>query len=463
MSAKLNSGDTIAAVATAPGIGGVGIVRLSGPLAKSIGESLCRKSLTPRYATFAKFKDREQQLLDIGVALYFQAPHSFTGEDVVELQGHGGPVILDRLLKASLQLGARLARPGEFSERAFLNNKLDLAQAEAIADLIASQSEQAARAALRSLDGDFSRLIDACVHKIIHARLYVEAAIDFPEEEIDFLSDGHVLHLLDELLQQVQKILATAKQGSLLQEGLTLVIAGQPNAGKSSLLNALSGKDTAIVTPIAGTTRDLLKESIQIDGLPLHLIDTAGLRDSDDVVEQEGIRRAKAALGKADRLLLVIDASSQPATAIQQQWQQTQALLSQAIPCTLLLNKSDLIEATLLQRLVTAIGALPQTTVMPISALTGTGFAELKHHLKESVAFDSHQEGCFSARTRHITALKQCQQAIERSKQQLLEYQAGELVAEELAQAQMALNTITGEFSADDLLGEIFGSFCIGK
>lgn len=459
---KLLTDDTIAAIATAPGKGGVGIVRLSGVLAKSIGEQLCRKALAPRLAVFAKFQLPAGPLLDSGVALYFQGPHSFTGEDVVELQGHGSPITLDRLLAATLSLGARMAGPGEFSQRAFLNNKIDLAQAEAIAALIDSQSEQAARAALRSLEGDFSRAIEQCVQRIIHTRMYVEAAIDFPEEEIDFLSDGKVLALVDELIAQLTDIQRRAHQGSLLQEGLTLVIAGKPNAGKSSLLNGLSGKDSAIVTPIAGTTRDINKESIQIDGLALHLIDTAGLRDSLDPVEQEGIRRTKLALQKADRVLLMVDVQQCDAAAIEQQWQETRALLPQAIPCTLVLNKIDLITSATLDTLLASIKPLADTTLVPLSAASGQLDA-LRQHLKASIAYDSNLEGCFSARRRHLHALERAQMAVHQAKEQLLVYRAGELVAEELTQAQHALNEITGEFSADDLLGEIFGSFCIGK
>ena len=463
MRTKTLTGDTIAAVATAPGIAGVAIIRVSGPLAKIIGERITQKALKPRYATFAKFIDQDAQLLDHGVALYFAAPHSFTGEDVLELQGHGGPVIVDLLLKTILKHGARLARAGEFSERAFLNDKLDLVQAEAIADLISSQSTQAARAALRSLEGDFSKKIHTLVEAVIYARMYVEAAIDFPEEEIDFLSDGKVLTLIDQLLNALNTISLSARQGSLLQEGMTLVIAGQPNAGKSSLLNALSGKDSAIVTPIAGTTRDILKESIQIDGLPLHLIDTAGLRNSTDPIEQEGIRRAKLAITKADRLLLVVDASCATIESIDTQWQEAQALSETLIPCTLVLNKIDLVPDAILSALMNASQHLAQTHTLALSVLTHQGFADFRQHLKASVAFDSQQEGCFSARRRHLDALARAQYAIKQSRIQLIDYQAGELVAEELATAQHALNEITGEFSSDDLLGEIFGSFCIGK
>lgn len=460
---KTLSGDTIAAVATPPGVGGVAIIRVSGPLAKTIGERITQKTLQPRYATFAKFLDNQAQLLDRGVALYFAGPHSFTGEDVLELQGHGGPIIVDLLLKTVLQHGARLARAGEFSERAFLNDKLDLAQAEAIADLISSQSIQAARAAVRSLEGDFSKHIHACVEAIIYARMYVEAAIDFPEEEIDFLTDGKVLGLIDDLTTRLSGISQNARQGALLQEGLTLVIAGQPNAGKSSLLNALSGKDTAIVTAIAGTTRDILRETISIDGLALQLIDTAGLHDSVDPIEQEGIRRAKVAIAKADRLLLVIDGSRTSSESFASQWQAAQDLSPNPIPCTVVVNKIDLMTANDLAQWLQALPVFPQTTLVPLSAKTRLGFDDLRQHLKASVAFDSQQEGAFSARRRHLDALSRASNAIVEARRQLTVFQAGELVAEELAHAQQALNEITGEFSSDDLLGEIFSSFCIGK
>lgn len=463
MNPKTVQQDTIAAVATAPGIGGVAIIRISGPLAETIGAHICLVTLKPRYATFVPFLDMDGQLVDRGVALFFPGPNSFTGEDVLELQGHGGPVIVDMLLTTVLHHGARIARPGEFSERAFLNDKIDLIQAEAIADLINSQSIQAARAAIRSLEGDFSKHITQLVTDIIYARMYVEASIDFPEEEIDFLSDGKVLALIDALLIQLTTISSSARQGALLQEGITLVIAGQPNAGKSSLLNALSGKDSAIVTPIAGTTRDIIKEQIQLDGLPLHLIDTAGLRDSVDPIEQEGIRRAKLAITSADRLLLVIDAAHNDSHAIEAQWRAANALTSKAIPCTLILNKIDLLTPEAVATLTTQLQHLSHTTLITISALTGQGFDALRQHLTASVAFDNQPIGCFSARRRHLTALARAQSAIEASRGQLLVYQAGELVAEELLTAQRALNEITGEFSSDDLLGEIFGSFCIGK
>jgi tRNA modification GTPase len=397
--------DTIAAIATPPGVGGVGIVRISGPGAKNIAEQICQKTLRPRYAHFSKFFDAQKQLIDMGVVLYFAAPNSFTGEDVVELQGHGGPIILDLLLRAVFSHGARMAKAGEFSERAFLNNKMDLAQAEAVADLIASHSEQAAKAALRSLEGEFSKQVHELVQQIIHVRMYVEAAIDFPEEEIDFLSDGKVLNLIQGLLAQLEKIMVGAKQGAILQEGLTLVIVGEPNAGKSSLLNVLSGKDSAIVTPIAGTTRDILREYIQIDGLPIHLLDTAGLRESSDPVEQEGIRRAKAAIQKADHLLLVTDANSNDVNKIEQQWQITQQLLEKAIPCTILLNKSDLLAPEKLLALQALLKKLPNTSVLNISALTGEGISSLKTHLKNLVSFNENYEGAFSARRRDFDAL----------------------------------------------------------
>ncbi len=299
--------DTIAAIATPPGRGGIGVVRVSGPLSAAIAEAVCSALPSPRQAAFRRFRASNGETLDQGIALYFPAPRSFTGEDVLELQGHGGPVVMDLLLKRVVELGARLARPGEFSERAFLNDKLDLAQAEAVADLIASTTAEAARAALHSLQGDFSQRIHALVEALIQLRLYIEAAIDFPEEEIDFLADGVIAARLQKLRERLTALQAAAGQGRLLRDGMTVVIAGRPNAGKSSLLNQLAGRETAIVTDIPGTTRDVLRELISIDGMPLHIIDTAGLRDSPDVIEQEGVRRAWAEIGNADRILLLVD------------------------------------------------------------------------------------------------------------------------------------------------------------
>lgn len=447
--------DTIAAIATPPGKGGVGIVRISGPLARTIGETITGKTLKPRFAHYGEFRltagRDSSEVLDSGIALYFIAPHSFTGEDVVELQGHGGQVVLDLLLRETLALGARMARAGEFSERAFLNDKIDLAQAEAIADLIDSASEQAARNAVHSLQGDFSRTIDALVEAVIRLRMYVEAAIDFPEEEIDFLSDGHVAAQLDEIEQQLKQVFRSARQGSLLREGMTLVIAGRPNAGKSSLLNALAGNDIAIVTDIAGTTRDVLREHIQIDGLPVHIVDTAGLRDSADIVEQEGIRRAQREIEHADRVLLVVD-TTQPLDLAAEL-----ALLPDAIRqsgrMTLLFNKSDM----------ATVSPPVATDSLAISARTGAGIDELKQYLKNLVGYDAASGSGFSARRRHLDALERAMQHLEHARQQLLGSAAGELMAEDLRQCQHALGEITGSFTSDELLGRIFSSFCIGK
>ncbi|MBN7797172.1 tRNA uridine-5-carboxymethylaminomethyl(34) synthesis GTPase MnmE [Parahaliea mediterranea] len=451
-------GDTIAAIATAPGRGGVGIVRLSGPRARAIGEHLCGKGLTPRHAHFCHFSDGGGQLLDSGIALYFPAPNSFTGEDVVELQGHGGPVILDLLLRECAVAGARNARPGEFSERAFLNDKLDLAQAEAIADLINSTTEQAARSATRSLQGAFSREIDELVAAVTRLRVYVEAAIDFPEEEIDFLADGKVAEQVTALEAQLQGVLRQARQGSLLQEGMKLVIAGRPNAGKSSLLNALAGQDTAIVTPIEGTTRDVLREHIQIDGMPLHIVDTAGLRESADAVEQEGIRRAWQEMASADRILLVVDGSSPDAdTASAALWPEKDERLGAELPVTVIHNKADLSgrEPAVLRQ--------GDDVIIELSALTGAGMDLLREHLKQCMGYSESAGGSFSARRRHLEALEEAARFLAAGQAQLDEAGAGELLAEDLRQCHNALGRITGAISSDELLGEIFSSFCIGK
>lgn len=451
------STDTIAAIATPPGRGGVGIVRISGPQTAEIAKILLGNLPKPRHAEYAKFLDHNDETLDEGLAIYFPNPHSFTGEDVLELQGHGGPIILDCLLRRILQLGARLARPGEFSERAFLNDKLDLTQAEAIADLIDAASEQAARAAMRSLQGEFSQQIHQLVEKLIYLRTYVEAAIDFAEEEIDFLSDNKITDTLHEILQNITTIQATAQQGSLLREGMNVVIAGRPNAGKSSLLNALSGRDSAIVTDIPGTTRDVLREMIQIDGLPLHIIDTAGLRDSTDQVEQEGVRRARAEIEKADRILLVIDSLKNTDNNIQPIISEFFGNMSIANRLTVIRNKIDLTKER------AQIKDTNPFSIISLSAKTGTGIDALREHLKTCMGFNASSTGGFIARRRHLDALERAHQSILHGKQQLEEYRAGELLAEELRIAQQALNEITGEFTTDDLLGRIFSSFCIGK
>jgi tRNA modification GTPase len=451
--------DTIAAIATAPGRGGIGIIRLSGKQALTIGESLVNKTLKPRHATFSSFRDESGEILDQGICLYFPAPESFTGEDVVELQAHGGPIILDLLLRACCDVGARPARPGEFSERAFLNNKLDLAQAEAIADLINSSTERAARNASRSLQGSFSREVDKLVDQVTRLRVYVEAAIDFPEEEIDFIGEGQVRSQLEAIISQLESVRRTARQGTLVQEGMKLVIAGKPNAGKSSLLNALAGQDTAIVTPIEGTTRDVLREHIQIDGMPLHIVDTAGLRDSSDEVEREGIRRAWREMESADRILLVVDGrlESPEESDPEAIWPEKSRHLGRDIPVTVIHNKCDLTGRQ------PGLSGTGDTTVIELSAKTGAGLDLLRSHLKECMGFDDSGEGRFSARRRHLQSLENAAVSLERGRAQLVGNGAGELLAEDLRDCQRALGEITGAISSDELLGEIFSSFCIGK
>lgn len=445
----MTTGDTIAAIATPPGNGGVGIIRISGPAALDLARQITRKAPKPRYAQLCRFHDADGSSIDSGLALYFPGPASFTGEDTLELQGHGGSVVLDMLLRRVLSLGARLANPGEFSQRAFLNNKIDLAQAEAIADLITSGTEQAVRSAQQSMQGVFSEQINELIDELIELRVYIEAAIDFVDEEIDFLSDGMVANKIQQLLGKIQKIHATAQQGRLLHDGMTVVLAGKPNAGKSSLLNALAGHDAAIVTDIAGTTRDVLRERIQIDGMPLHIIDTAGLHDSDNIVEQEGIRRALLEIEKADKVLLLLDSTDSDNAQV----------LSQLPPdsdVTLVFNKIDLSgqPAKSIER--------PHQAEIYLSAKTGSGLDLLKQHLKRSVGFGETGDNVFIARRRHLQALSLAEQAVGNAGNQL-QNQAPELVAEDLRQAQISLSEITGEFSSDDLLGEIFGSFCIGK
>ncbi|MFC5694557.1 tRNA uridine-5-carboxymethylaminomethyl(34) synthesis GTPase MnmE [Pseudomonas sp. GCM10022186] len=450
--------DTIAAVATAQGRGGVGIVRVSGPLAARIAQAIGGRAPKPRFAHYGPFLDGSGQTLDEGIALYFPGPNSFTGEDVFELQGHGGPVVLDLLLRRCMELGARQARPGEFSERAFLNDKLDLAQAEAIADLIEASSEQAARNALRSLQGEFSRRVHALTEKLIELRIYVEAAIDFPEEEIDFLADGHVLGLLDRVRENLSTVMREAGQGALLRDGMTVVIAGRPNAGKSSLLNALAGREAAIVTDIAGTTRDVLREHIHIDGMPLHVVDTAGLRDTEDHVEKIGVERALKAIGEADRVLLVVDATAPEAADPFALWPEFLDQKPDPARVTLIRNKADLSgESVGLE--VSDDGHV----TLSLSARSGDGLELLREHLKACMGYQQTAESSFSARRRHLEALRQAGTFLDHGRSQLTLAGAGELLAEDLRQAQQALGEITGAFSSDDLLGRIFSSFCIGK
>ncbi|MFM5857217.1 tRNA uridine-5-carboxymethylaminomethyl(34) synthesis GTPase MnmE [Aeromonas rivipollensis] len=450
--------DTIVAQATAPGRGGVGIVRVSGPAAERVAEIVLGRLPRVRYAEYLPFKDEQGQPLDQGIALLFKAPNSFTGEDVLELQGHGGPVILDMLIRRILQIeGIRPARPGEFSERAFLNDKLDLAQAEAIADLIEASSEQAARSAMHSLQGQFSGKIQQLVESLTRLRIYVEAAIDFPDEEIDFLSDGKVAGDLYAIMAELDDVRGEAKQGALLREGMKVVIAGRPNAGKSSLLNALAGRESAIVTEIAGTTRDVLREHIHLDGMPLHIIDTAGLRDTQDKVEQIGIERAWAEIEQADRVLFMVDGTTTDAVDPREIWPEFVDRLPKKIGLTVVRNKADLTGEDLepSQELGHA--------VYRISAKTELGLPALREHLKQCMGFQGNTEGGFMARRRHLDALERAAERLLVAREQLEVFVAGELVAEELRLAQESLSEITGEFSSDDLLGRIFSSFCIGK
>ena len=407
---------------------------------------------TPRHAHLARFRDAEGQILDEGLLLFFPSPHSFTGEDVLELQGHGGPVVMDLLLQRVLDCGVRLAHPGEFSQRAFVNGKLDLAQAEAIADLIESGTAAAARLAVRSLEGVFSRRIHQLVEQLIRLRMYVEAAIDFPEEEIDFLSDGKVSNDLEAIITQLEQVQQSARTGRLLRDGMTLVIAGLPNAGKSSLLNALAGRESAIVTALPGTTRDLLREQIQIDGMPLHLVDTAGLRDSSDQVEQEGIRRAMAEIARADRILWIFDESRDP-----EHRAFDSALLPEGVPVTLVRNKIDQ------QGTPPGIRETVQGPEVALSARHGQGIELLREHLKQCMGYAGSEEGEFIARRRHLHAIERASEHLLTGQAALHSGGAGELLAEDLRQAQLALSEITGEFTPDDLLGQIFSSFCIGK
>ncbi|HTE42689.1 MAG TPA: tRNA uridine-5-carboxymethylaminomethyl(34) synthesis GTPase MnmE [Steroidobacteraceae bacterium] len=448
----MSATDTIAAIATPPGRGGIGVLRISGSRTRAIAQSLLSNVPAPRQVCVRDFHDADGSSLDRGVALFFQGPASFTGEDVLELHAHGGPVLMDLLLARTIQLGARVAQPGEFSQRAFLNDKLDLAQAEAIADLIDSGSQQAARAAVRSLQGEFSARIHALLASLIEARMYIEAAIDFPEEEVDFLGDKQVRRRLDDLSVSTAEILASAAQGALLREGMTVVIAGRPNAGKSSLLNSLAGYEAAIVTPIPGTTRDVLRERISIDGLPLHIVDTAGLRATDDEVESEGIRRARNEMAKADRILYLVDASASVSDA---ELADDLAPLSEN-NVTLLYNKIDLT----LQSPQIVRGA---RDAIYLSVQSGAGIDLLRQYLKDCVGYVDINTGIFSARRRHLDALRRTQIHIATALQLLTERRAGELMAEELRQAQHCLGEITGEFTSDDLLGKIFSSFCIGK
>ncbi|MCQ9121516.1 tRNA uridine-5-carboxymethylaminomethyl(34) synthesis GTPase MnmE [Rodentibacter pneumotropicus] len=450
--------ETIVAQATAPGRGGIGILRISGPLAGEVANNVLGKCPKPRMADYLPFKDVDGTVLDQGIALYFKAPNSFTGEDVLELQGHGGQVVLDLLLKRILQIeGVRLARPGEFSEQAFLNDKLDLAQAEAIADLIDATSEQAARSALKSLQGEFSHKVNVLVEAVIYLRTYVEASIDFPDEEIDFLADGKIEANLRGIITQLDDVRREAKQGTILREGMKVVIAGRPNAGKSSLLNALAGRDAAIVTDIAGTTRDVLREHIHIDGMPLHIIDTAGLREATDEVERIGISRAWTEIEQSDRIILMLDSSDTESQNLEKVRLEFLAKLPTNIPVTIVRNKIDLTDEE------EGLSEEKGYQIISLSAQTHKGVQLLREHLKQTMGFQTGIEGGFLARRRHLEALEKAAEHLQIGLVQLTEFHAGELLAEELRLVQAQLSEITGQFTSDDLLSNIFSSFCIGK
>lgn len=445
---ELNT-DTICAVATPPGAGGLGIVRISGPRVPEICREMLGRVPEPRRAELGHFKNGQGEAIDTGLALYFPAPHSFTGENVLELHGHGGFHVLNRVMQRVMELGARGARPGEFSERAFLNDKIDLVQAEAIADLIESGTDAAARAAQRSLQGDFSREVNTLQDLLTGLRVFVEAAIDFPDEEIDFLAESDVVQQVQAAEEQLKTLLSDARQGRLLRDGIVMAIIGRPNAGKSSLLNALSGQESAIVTEIPGTTRDVLRESIDLDGIPVHLADTAGIRETQDVVEAEGVRRAREVLETADIVLLVEDASLPV-----EQYETLEKELPAHVGCIRVANKTDLLETEALQ---------DGGGVVWISAKTGQGMDTLRSTIREAVGAADRSEGSFSARQRHVDALKRAGRHLETGRREMIETGSGELLAEELRLAQVSLGEITGEMLPDDLLGEIFSSFCIGK
>ncbi len=449
--------DTIVAASTAPGRAGVAVVRVSGPAVPDIARDLLGALPRERHATFARWHDTAGELLDLGLALYFPAPHSFTGEHVLELQGHGGDVVVEALIERVVALGARRARAGEFTERAFLNDKIDLAQAEAIADLVAAGTRRAAQAALRSLQGEFSQRVNATRAALTALRVYVEAAIDFPEEQIDFLASAELRERLQDVQQRMAAVLAAAEQGAVLTRGLTVAIAGRPNAGKSTLMNRLAGHDVAIVTDVAGTTRDLLRERIEIDGIPVELIDTAGLRGAAaDAIEAEGVRRARDAISRADLLLFLVDAAADPQG---QSFQEERAALPQGVPVTIVLNKVDLAPDAAQQH---ALQQGHDVAVLAISAATGQGVPALRQHIAARAGSAEEGGGSFSARARHVEALRRGAAHLAAAHEQLLAAQ-GELAALELRAAQAELGEVVGDVSSDELLGRIFSSFCIGK
>ena len=459
--------DTICAIATPVGRSGIGIVRLSGPDVAKACEELLGFLPSPRHAHYCDFLDADQTVIDQGVAIYYQSPDSFTGEDILELQGHGGVYVLNAVLERVLSLDIRLAGPGEFSERAFLNDKIDLLQAEAIADLIDANSKQAVQSAMRTLRGQFSELVHHLVTMLTTIRVSVEAAIDFSDEDIDLMADAKVEESIEETLNQISGVYAQAQQGALLKDGLQVVITGIPNAGKSSLLNALSGIDSAIVTDIPGTTRDLLKEEISIDGMPIHIIDTAGLRTSDNIVEIEGVKRTHGAIETADQILLVFDCTApeqdvdkvlQPLNLAEKSADSIESILTR---CTLIYNKIDLLDNAPSKD--TILYKNKELSKIHLSAKQGTGIGMLRDHLKTCAGFRPTEETAFVARERHLVELKKAEKLIKNSLLQLSKGSHLELVAEDLRLAQNHLSTITGEFTSDDLLGEIFSSFCIGK
>ena len=446
----LKLGETIAAIATASGAGGIGVVRVSGELCQTIANQILGHCPAPRYATYLPFYDNSQNIIDRGIAIYYQNPHSYTGEDVLELQAHGGTAVMQMLLARCIELGARQAEPGEFTRRAYLNDKMDLAQAEAVADVINASTIEAAQSAMRSLSGEFSNSIHVVLAKLVDLRMYVEACLDFPEEEIDFITQGKVAEKLATIISELKIVFAKAKQGSLLREGLQVVLIGQPNVGKSSLMNQLSGEEVAIVTPIAGTTRDAIKNTIQINGLPLHMIDTAGLRDTEDEVEKIGIARTYRALETAQVALLLIDA----AHGIGDEEKSILACLPQEIAKIWVHNKIDTTQES--AKIIEKSGEQH----IYLSAKTGDGVALLKQQLLNIAGFQQNAEGVFMARARHLSALKQVDTHLQQAQNNMHQ---SEFIAEELRLAQEALSSITGDFTPDDLLGEIFSKFCIGK
>ncbi len=442
--------DTIAAIATASGAGGIGVIRVSGPLASAIANQILGHCPAPRHAAYLDFKSYSNELIDRGIAIFYPNPNSYTGEDVLELQAHGGIALMQILLSRCIALGARQAEPGEFTRRAYLNDKMDLAQAEAVADVINASTIEAAKSAVRSLSGEFSNTINQVLAKLINLRMYVEACLDFPEEEIDFITQGKVAEKLSAIAAELKLVFSKAKQGSLLREGMHIVLVGQPNVGKSSLMNQLSGEEVAIVTPIAGTTRDTIKNTIQINGLPLHIIDTAGLRETNDAVEKIGIARTYRALENAQVALLLVDA----AHGISENEKSILDRLPQEIVKIWVHNKIDSTQtrAKLIKK--------ANETHIYLSAKTGEGIALLQQHLLQIAGFEQNTDGVFTARARHLDALKQVNAHLLQAEKNINQ---PELIAEELRLAQEALSSITGAFTPDDLLGEIFSKFCIGK